>query len=80
MKKHTDHIYPLVEGGPDEQYNKRRISAKENLQKGARMPSLNEVSQSTNPMRLAVKIDRDSLSKEFKHPRNKNRGFGGLPR
>lgn len=79
MKKHRDHIQPEVEGGSDEEYNIRLISARENLEKGARMPNLDEVSESSNSIKLAVDIDRESLN-GFKHPRNKNRGFGGLPR
>jgi hypothetical protein len=80
MKKDTDHIWPRVEGGPDKPWNKRNIPQRKNRQKGARMPNLNEVSDSSNPIRLAVEIDKHSLQGPFKHPRNRNRGFGGLPR
>ena len=80
MKEHTDHIWPRVEGGPDKDYNKRRISARSNQQKGARMPNLNEVAQSSNPLRLSAEIDKHTLRKRLRHPRNRNRGFGGLPR
>lgn len=80
MKKHRDHIFPKAEGGPDVDWNIREISAKENLGKGAEMPDLSDVSASTNPIRLAVEIDKRSLQGSFKNSRNKNRGFGGLPR
>jgi len=79
-RKHTDHIWPRAEGGPDENWNKRCISAKENLRKGARMPSLKEVADSPGSTRLAVEIDKHTIKKGLKQSRNKNRGFGGLPR
>lgn len=80
MKKEKEHIKPRIEGGSDEPWNIRYVSRKENEQKGARMPNLNEVSESSNPIKLAVDIDKGSLQGPFKHPRNRNRGFGGLPR
>ena len=80
MKEHTDHIWPRTEGGPDKDYNKRRIPARKNLQKGPEMPDLNAVFDSSNPIRLAAEIDEHTLKKRFKHSRNRNKGFGGLPR
>lgn len=74
-----DHIVPKTEGGSNASYNLREISAKDNLKKGARMPYLNEVAQSSNPIRCAVDADRIT-AKGTKHPRNRNRGFGGLSR
>lgn len=79
-KYHRDHIWSQIEGGPNADWNLRSIPASENLRKGPRMPNLNEVSESPNPLKLAVEIDKHSLTKGFKHPRNKNKGFGGLPR
>lgn len=76
----TDHIWPEAEGGPDEPWNKRRILRSENRRKGAEMPDLKDVFDSSDPIRLAVDIDRHSLEKGFRHPRNKDRGFGGLER
>ena len=76
----NDHIWPRVEGGPDEPWNKRRIPRSQNRRKGAAMPNLNDVSDSPNPIRLAVEIDKGSLRGPFKHPRNRDKGFGGLPR
>jgi len=84
MRKHTntdlDHIWPRAEGGPDEDWNKRQISARKNRSKGARMPNLNEVADSPDPIKLAIEIDKHTMTKGLRHPRNKNRGFGGLPR
>jgi len=77
---HIDHIWPRAEGGPNENWNKRRVSMKENLTKGARMPNLKEVSDSPNPIRLAVEIDKHTVKERLKHPSNKDRGFGGLHR
>lgn len=79
MKKEIDHIWPRAEGGPDEPWNKRSISRSKNRRKGAEMPTLADVADSPNPVKLAANIDKGSL-KGFKHPRNKNKGFGGLPR
>jgi len=79
VRNHNDHIWPRADRDPDKDYNKRRISARKNLQKGARMPNLNEVSDSSNPIRLATEIDKYSVTRGFRHRRNKNRGFGGLP-
>jgi len=80
MKEHIDHIWPQAEGGPDKDYNKRPISARRNLRKGARMPNLSEVAESSNPLRLATEIDKHTLRKGLRNRRNRNRGFGGLPR
>jgi 5-methylcytosine-specific restriction endonuclease McrA len=77
-KKEIDHILPKAEGGGEEPWNKRKISQKENRRKGTEMPKLSDVADSSEPVRLAVEIDKVSL-KDFKHPRNKNKGFGGLP-
>lgn len=79
MKRHRDHIWPKAEGGPDEDYNFREIDASENLRKGAEMPDLDDVLDSSNPIRLAVEIDKRSLE-GFQNPRNRDRGFGGLRR
>lgn len=79
MKRHRDHIKPRAEGGPDEDWNTRIIPASENLRKGAEMPDLDDVFDSSDPVRLAAEIDKGSLE-GFKHPRNKDRGFGGLRR
>lgn len=79
MKKHKDHICPRAENGPDENWNIRIIPASENLEKGAEMPDLDDVLDSSDPIRLAVEIDKQSLN-GFRHPRNKDRGFGGLRR
>jgi 5-methylcytosine-specific restriction endonuclease McrA len=76
----TDHIWPEAEGGPDEPWNKRRIPRSQNRSKGAEMPSLADVMDSSEPWRLAAEIDRHSLEKGFKNPRNRDRGFGGLKR
>jgi len=79
-KMHKDHIQPKAEGGTDDYYNLRTISAKENLRKGARMPNLNEVSDSPNPLKLAVEIDKWTLNHPYNNSRNKKKGFGGLNR
>ena len=79
MRKEKDHIWPKAEGGPDEDWNLRKIDWLENRRKGAEMPDVGDVSASSNPMKFAVEIDKHSL-KGFKHPRNRNKGFGGLPR
>lgn len=80
MKKHRDHIFPKAEGGPDEAWNIREIDADENLRKGAEMPQLSDVIDSSDPIKLAVEIDRRSLEGPFQNRRNKGKGFGGLPR
>ena len=79
-KTDTDHIWPSSEGGPDEPWNKREISPHENRSKGSKMPSRSDVSDSDNSIQLAVKIDKHTLNHEYKTPRNKDRGFGGLKR
>lgn len=79
-KMHNDHIWPETEGGPNADYNKRKIPAKENLIKGARMPNLNEVSDSPNPLKLAVEIDKGTINHPYRNPRKKKKGFGGLNR
>jgi len=79
MRKEKDHIWPKAEGGPDKDWNIREIDWRENRRKGAEMPNVDDVLDSSNPIRLAVGIDKRSL-KGFKHPRNKDRGFGGLCR
>lgn len=80
MKKHRDHIFPRAEGGPDDDWNIREIDADENLKKGAEMPDVFNVLDSTDPIRLAVEIDKRSLEGPFRNSRNKNKGFGGLSR
>jgi len=77
--KERDHIWPEVEGGPTEDWNLRYISRSENRQKWTEMPDLDDVSDSSDPIRLAVEIDKQSLH-PFKHFRNQDKGFGGLPR
>lgn len=77
MKRHRDHIWPRAEGGPDEDWNTRFIPALENLHKGSDMPDLDDVFDSSDPVRLAAEIDKHSLE-GFRHPRNKDKGFGGL--
>ena len=79
MKRHRDHIWPKVEGGSNEDWNIRNIDASENLRKGAKMPDLDDVLDSTDPIRLAAEIDKSSLE-GFRHSSNKDRGFGGLRR
>ena len=80
MKKHRDHIFPKAEGGPDDEWNIREIDADKNLKKGAEMPNISDVSDSSDPIRLATEIDRRSLKGPFITRRNKNKGFGGLTR
>ena len=80
MRKEEDHIWPKAEGGSDEDWNIREIDWLENRRKGAEMPNVADVLDSSDPIRLAIEIDKHSLGEEFKHPRNRNRGFGGLPR
>jgi 5-methylcytosine-specific restriction endonuclease McrA len=58
MGKERDHIWPKAEGGRNEGWNYRNISPNKNRQKGARMPTLSEVSQSTDPIKLSVEIDK----------------------
>jgi hypothetical protein len=76
----TDEIWPQVEGGPKEHWNQRRIPRSQNRRKGPEMPDLDDVFESIAPARLAAEIDKRSLSGPFKHYRNKDKGFGGLPR
>jgi 5-methylcytosine-specific restriction endonuclease McrA len=80
MGKERDHIWPKAEGGPNKGWNYRDINRSENRQKGARMPTLGEVSQSTDPIRLSVEIDKHTITKGLKIRRNRDKGFGGLPR
>jgi len=80
MKKHRDHIRPRAEGGPDSDYNIRLISAGDNLSKGAEMPDLEDVFDSSDPARLAAEIDKQSVQNGFNNRRNKDKGFGGLTR
>lgn len=80
MKKHRDHIFPKTEGGSDDNWNIREIDADKNLKKGAEMPKVSDVLDSSDPIRLAVEIDKSSLKGPFKNIRNKGKGFGGLPR
>ena len=79
-KASKDHIFPTREGGPDEPYNWREISVSENSSKGAEMPTPNDVLVSSNPGKLAADIDIHSINEGFSHPRNKDKGFGGLPK
>lgn len=79
MRKERDHIWPKAEGGLNESWNIREIDWLENRRKGAEMPDLDDVLDSSDPARLAAEIDKHSL-KEFKHSRNRNKGFGGLTR
>lgn len=78
--RERDHIWPEAEGGPSEEWNFRSIPRSENRAKGPNMPDLSEVYDSTNPLRLAHEIDRESLKGPWRHSRNSRRGFGGLPR
>lgn len=84
MRKRTDtdidHIWPRAERGPDEDWNKRRVSARKNRSKGARMPNLSEVADSPKPIELAAKIDKHTMTNRLRHRRNRNRGLGGFPR
>ncbi len=75
----TDHIFPTSEGGPNKSYNKRKISRSENRKKGSKMPSVSNVSESSEPIRLASEIDIHTLEKPYKTKSNiGKRGFGGL--
>ena len=76
----TDEIWPQAEGGPKEPWNQRRIPRSVNQRKGPRMPTVWEVLESHDVPRLSQEIDKRSLEGPFKHPRNKGKGFGGLPR
>jgi len=76
----TDHIWPTSEGGPEDSWNKREISPSRNRSKGSEMPSLSDVLDSDDPLRLAAEIDKHTLSHGYNTPRNKGRGFGGLKR
>ena len=78
--KDTDHIWPTSEGGPEDSWNKREISPSRNRSKGSEMPSLSDVLDSDDPLRLAAEIDKHTLSHGYNTPRNKGRGFGGLKR
>lgn len=79
MKRHRDHIWPKIEEGPDDEWNIRVVPESENLRKGAEMPDLEDIFDSTDPARLAAEIDKHSLE-GFRHSRNQDRGFGGLRR
>jgi len=79
MRRERDHIWPEAEKGTDEDWNIREIDWLENRRKGAEMPDVNDVFDSNDPPRLAAEIDKHSLQ-GFKNPRNKGKGFGGLPR
>ena len=79
MRKEKDHIWPKAEGGTDEEWDKREIDWLENRRKGPEMPDVDDVLDSSDPARLAAKIDKHSLE-GFNHSRNKDKGFGGLPR
>ena len=76
----TDEIWPQAEDGPKEPWNQRETSPHENRSKGARMPTVSEVGESPDPIKLAVEIDRHTLNNPFKNTRNKDKGWGGLPR
>ena len=76
----TDEILPQAEGGPKELWNQRRIPRSQNRRKGAEMPSLDDISDSRDPLRLIQKIEERSLLGPFKNRRNKDKGFGGLHR
>ncbi len=73
-----DHIQPKTEGGTNDPENLRTIPWRENRSKGARMPNVDEVLDSSNPGLLAGKIDHDSVTRGFHNHRNVGRGFGGL--
>lgn len=79
-RDHIDHIWPSAEGGPDEDWNRRSIPASENLRKGAKMPDVDDVFDSSDSVKLAVEIDKRFSLEGFRHPQNKDRGFGGLRR
>ena len=76
----TDEIWPTKEGGPKEPWNQRETSPHENRSKGARMPTISEVAQSPEPTKLASEIDQHTINHSLIHSRNKNKGFGGLPK
>jgi hypothetical protein len=76
----TDEIWPVAEGGPRVSWNQRRIARSENRSKGAEMPDVFDVLVSPDPTKLATKIDERSLRRPFRNSRNKDKGFGGLPR
>jgi hypothetical protein len=44
------------------------------------MPDVSDLLDSDDPMRLAVEIDKHTLTHEYKTSRNKGKGFGGLDR
>ena len=79
-KTDTDEIWPQSEGGPKVPWNQREISAHKNRSKGSRMPSIEDVKDSPNPLKLAKEIDEYSLTHKYKTSRNKEKGFGGLDR
>lgn len=80
MKMERDHIWPLCEGGPDTPKNMRDISRTRNRKKGPEMPTLSDIADSTDRSWLAHEIEKHSLSgKGYRHPRNKNKGYMGLP-
>ncbi len=79
-KYEYDHIWPKTEGGPTENWNLRFIPQHENKVKGAEMPDVEDVSESDDPIALAVAIDYTSVTTGFHNPRNANKGFGGLPK
>jgi len=77
-KTDTDEIWPRREGGPKVPGNQRETSPHENRSKGARMPNINEIGQSPNPVRLASEIDKYTIEHKLTHPSNTDKGFGGL--
>jgi len=79
-KTDTDHIWPTSEGGPEDHWNKREISPHINRSKGSEMPSISDVGDSDDPLRLAAEIDKYTLTHKYNTARNKDRGFGGLKR
>ena len=44
------------------------------------MPDVDDVQESYDPIALAVAIDYTSVTIGFHNSRNKNKGFGGLPK
>ena len=77
----NDHIWPTIEGGPNEPWNRRPLSRSVNRgQKGPKMPKPDDIHDSSNPPRLIQKIEEHSLSSPYKNYRNKDKGFGGLRR
>ena len=77
----SDHIFPKAERGSDEPHNRRQVPRSENRKKGARMPTLDEIALSPNPMILVHEMEKAApWAKGYKSPRNKGRGFMGLPR